>query len=92
MILLDVMMPGMNGYEVCRALKSDPQLDHIPLIFLTAKASTDMKVEGLETGADDYVAKPFSVAQLVLRAQAGAQCICSRGHRFRWSRGGRVLG
>ena len=67
LIICDIMMPGMDGYEVCQTLKSDPDLNHIPLIFLTAKASMSMKVEGLKVGADDYIAKPFNASELLAR-------------------------
>jgi len=67
LIICDIMMPRMDGYEVCRALRSDSRLDHIPLIFLTAKASMGMKVEGLKVGADDYIAKPFNASELLAR-------------------------
>jgi adenylate cyclase len=67
LVICDIMMPGMDGYDMCRALKADPRLNHIPLIFLTAKASTGMKVEGLKTGADDYIAKPFNARELLAR-------------------------
>ncbi len=67
LIICDIMMPGMDGYEVCQTLKSDSHLNHIPLIFLTAKASMGMKVEGLKVGADDYIAKPFNASELLAR-------------------------
>lgn len=66
-IVSDIMMPEMDGYELCRQLKKDPGLAHIPLIFLTAKASDQMIVEGLEMGADDYLAKPFNARELQAR-------------------------
>lgn len=59
-ILLDLMMPGMDGLEVCRQLKSNPELARIPVIMLTAKGDEVDKIVGLELGADDYVVKPFS--------------------------------
>jgi two-component system response regulator RegX3 len=68
LVLLDVMLPGMDGFEVCnrvRAIDRDQ-----PIIMLTARTSDDDIIQGLSLGADDYVAKPFSVAQLVLRVQA----------------------
>lgn len=70
LIVLDLMLPGMNGHEVCRALKSDTNTDAIPVVMLTAKGETHERVKGLELGADDYVTKPFSPRELVLRIQS----------------------
>jgi len=68
LILLDVMLPGMNGFEICERIRSVDREQ--PIIMLTAKTSDEDIIQGLSLGADDYVAKPFSVAQLVLRVQA----------------------
>lgn len=67
MIVSDVMMPGIDGYQLCRTLKQDIKTSHIPIILLTAKASEDSVVEGLDTGADDYITKPFSSRILLAR-------------------------
>lgn len=69
LIISDVMMPGIDGYELCRRLKSDISTSHIPLILLTAKTTDDNKLEGLQLGADDYITKPFNMEVLKLRVQ-----------------------
>jgi two-component system phosphate regulon response regulator PhoB len=66
-ILLDLMLPGVDGLEVCRTLKKDPELQHIPIIMVTAKGEELDRVVGLELGADDYVVKPFSLREVGLR-------------------------
>lgn len=68
LVLLDVMLPGMNGYDICNDIRQkDPNL---AIIMLTAKSSDEEIIQGLKLGADDYVSKPFSIAQLVLRVEA----------------------
>ena len=69
-VILDLMMPGMTGLEVCRALKGDTATKGIPVIMLTAKAEEVDRIVGLELGADDYVTKPFSPRELVLRVRS----------------------
>ncbi len=69
-IILDLMLPGMDGLEVCRTLKQEKKTAHIPIIMLTAKTQEADKVVGLELGADDYVTKPFSVRELIARVKA----------------------
>lgn len=68
LILLDVMLPGLDGFSICAALREHDA--DLPIVMLTAKTSDDDIIQGLSLGADDYVGKPFSVAQLVLRVQA----------------------
>ncbi len=68
LIVLDVMLPGMDGFEICERIRRHDRVQ--PIIMLTAKSADEDIVQGLSLGADDYVAKPFSVAQLVLRVQA----------------------
>lgn len=70
LILLDLMLPGMSGIELCRRLRREPATKKIPIIMLTAKASEVDKIKGLEIGADDYITKPFSVKEVVARIRA----------------------
>ncbi len=70
LVLLDLMLPGMDGLEVCRKLKGDSQAGHLPIIMLTAKGEEADIVTGLELGADDYVTKPFSPRVLLARLRA----------------------
>ena len=70
LILLDLMLPGIDGLEVCRRIKGDPQARYLPIIMLTAKGEETDIVTGLELGADDYVTKPFSPRVLVARLRA----------------------
>ncbi len=67
LILLDVMMPEMNGFEVCKLLKAAPALTNIPVIFITAMSDSESQVAGLALGAADYVSKPFKVEIVKLR-------------------------
>ena len=70
LLLLDVMMGGMSGFELARRLKSDPRTAGIPVIFITARDTEDDAVEGLDLGADDYIAKPFSIREVISRVKA----------------------
>jgi two-component system alkaline phosphatase synthesis response regulator PhoP len=70
LIVLDLMLPGMDGLDVCRNLRQDPQLKDIPIIMLTARVEETDKLVGLELGADDYITKPFSPRELVARVRA----------------------
>ena len=70
LILLDIMMPGMDGYEVCRRLKADEQVQHIPIIFVTAKTEVEDETLGFELGAMDYITKPFSIPVVKARVKA----------------------
>lgn len=70
LVILDVMMPDLNGIQICRMLRADPKLKTVPVVFLTAKAEEADRIQGLEIGADDYVCKPFSTKELVLRIQS----------------------
>jgi two-component system phosphate regulon response regulator PhoB len=70
LVILDLMLPDMSGTEVCRKIRADERTRHIPIVMLTAKGEEIDRVVGFEVGADDYIVKPFSVRELVLRVQA----------------------
>ncbi len=70
LVLLDLMLPDMSGTELCRRIKAQPKTAQVPVIMLTAKSEEPDRVTGFEAGADDYVVKPFSVRELVLRVKA----------------------
>ena len=70
LIILDIMLPEMDGLEVCKELRGDPKTASLPIIMLTAKSEESDKIVGLELGADDYVTKPFSPKELVARVKA----------------------
>jgi two-component system response regulator RpaA len=70
LIILDIIMPGMDGYAVCRELRADPLLGDIPVLFLTAKGKDEDKIDGFRAGADDYLTKPFNIDELILRVKA----------------------
>lgn len=88
LIILDLMLPGMDGLEVCRSLKGRRETSAVPIIMLTAKSEEIDKVIGLELGADDYLTKPFSIRELIARVKA----VLRRSHKDNSSGGELVLG
>ena len=67
LILLDIMMPELNGLQLCKMVRSDPKMNTIPIIFLTARGEVEDRIKGLESGGDDYISKPFNTKELLLR-------------------------
>jgi two-component system phosphate regulon response regulator PhoB len=67
LMILDIMMPELSGLQLCRIARADPAMQSIPIVFLTARGEVEDRVKGLETGADDYIAKPFNAKELLLR-------------------------
>ena len=70
LFILDIMMPGADGYQVCRQIRGDPLLSDLPVLFLTARLKDEDKIEGFRAGADDYLTKPFNMEELQLRVKA----------------------
>src|SRR5512137_2854438 len=70
LVLLDVIMPGMDGYTVCREMRNDPLLVNVPVLFLTAKIKDEDRIAGFQAGGDDYLCKPFNIEELTLRVRA----------------------
>ncbi len=70
LVLLDVMLPGIDGYDVCKEIRKDNEISSLPIIMITAKSEELDKILGLELGADDYITKPFSVRELLARVKA----------------------
>ena len=70
LFLLDIMLPGLNGYELLNMVRQNDRLKHIPAIFITAKGTEMDKVHGFDFGADDYIVKPFGVLELIARVKA----------------------
>ncbi|MBC7236596.1 MAG: response regulator transcription factor [Chloroflexi bacterium] len=70
LVILDIIMPRLSGLEVCRHIRRTPNLADMPILFLTARGQVEDKLEGFEAGADDYLAKPFDLNELVLRVRA----------------------
>ncbi len=69
LVITDVMMPRVDGFELCRTIKEDPDIDHVPVVFLTARTDLEDKVEGFDTGADAYLTKPFEPKELIARIE-----------------------
>jgi two-component system alkaline phosphatase synthesis response regulator PhoP len=90
LIILDIMLPEMDGLEVCKELRSDPQTASIPIIMLTAKTEETDKIVGLELGADDYVTKPFNPKELVARIKAVLRRVERRPEKQKAYRYGRL--
>ena len=70
LVILDLMLPGLDGYKILKKMQRDPRSHSIPVLMLTAKSQIDDRLRGLELGADDYLTKPFSPKELILRAKA----------------------
>ncbi len=70
LVVSDIMMPNWNGYQLCAAVKNDPELQHVPLLLLSSKSEVEMKVEGFEQGADDYLTKPYNSRELLARSKS----------------------
>ncbi|MFW6324083.1 MAG: response regulator [Desulfovibrionales bacterium] len=88
LVLLDIMLPGMDGFEVSRELKSDPGMKNTPVIMLTARGEEVDRIVGLELGVDDYVVKPFSPRELVLRVRAVLRRAGRQEEESMWQRDG----
>jgi signal transduction histidine kinase len=86
LILLDIMMPGMDGLEVCKILKADPESADIPIIFITARTETDDVLHGFKLGAVDYITKPFKPAELIARVRTHLELKSSRDLLFTYNK------
>ncbi|MCX9081394.1 MAG: response regulator [Candidatus Methanoperedens sp.] len=69
-ILLDLIMPGINGYQVCKKLKDDPKTNHIPIVIVTSLHETEDRNKAIEAGADDFITKPFDIIELIVRVKS----------------------
>jgi len=76
LILLDIMMPGIDGYETCRRLRATPDLQHLKIIMVTAKAMPEERLQGFEAGADDYIIKPFEKQELLTKVRCCLESQC----------------
>ncbi|HET9254830.1 MAG TPA: SpoIIE family protein phosphatase [Pseudonocardiaceae bacterium] len=84
LVLTDVMMPNLDGFGLLRALREDPETATIPVVFLSARAGEESAIEGLDAGADDYLVKPFSAAELLARVRANLELAGLRNHEAAW--------
>src|SRR6201996_3629498 len=84
LVISDVMMPGLDGLALVAALRSDPRTADVPVLLLSARAGQEAAIEGLEAGADDYLVKPFSAAELLARVRANVELARLRTHHNRW--------
>ncbi|MGA2827219.1 MAG: SpoIIE family protein phosphatase [Streptosporangiaceae bacterium] len=84
LVISDVMMPGLDGLALVAALRSDPRTADVPVLLLSARAGEEAAIEGLEAGADDYLVKPFSAAELLARVRANVELARLRNHHARW--------
>ena len=84
LVISDVMMPGLDGLALVAALRADPRTADVPVLLLSARAGQEAAIEGLEAGADDYLVKPFSAAELLARVRANVELARLRNHHARW--------
>ena len=84
LVISDVMMPGLDGLALVAALRADPRTADVPVLLLSARAGQEAAIEGLEAGADDYLVKPFSAAELLARVRANVELARVRNHHARW--------
>lgn len=77
LVVLDIMMPGVNGYEICQALRENQQTRNVPIIILSAKSQMEDKLHAIDVGADDYICKPFDPAELARRIRLNLTIACS---------------
>ena len=88
LVLADTRMPEMDGFELCRVLKSDERFRHIPYVFLTNQKSVEFKVKGLELGGDDYLTKPIYIKEIVIRVKMILQKVEKERHEKRETKAG----
>src|ERR1700743_1487743 len=84
LVISDVMMPGMDGLQLVAALRGEPRTAAVPVLLLSARAGQEASIEGLQAGADDYLVKPFSAAELLARVRANIELARLRAHHTRW--------